>query len=318
MKCNLHKVENIMLQVDSISKTFSGGFKAVNSVSLSVNSGEIVGVLGPNGAGKTTTIRMILNIIAPDQGSIRINGKHSTELSKDIIGYLPEERGLYKKSTIGHTLAYFGSLKGMDEKTIKQNTAYWLERFNLGGMEKRKVEELSKGNQQKVQFIAAVLHNPSLLILDEPFSGLDPINQVLFKEAVSELKEQGKAIIFCTHQLESAETFCDTFFLINKGERVLYGTLHDIRKDFYRNECEVGFLGDVSYLSRIPHTTLKSVNGQTAILEYDSTIDFSTLVKQIADVMTLTRIAKIEPSLLHIFMSVIQGNVQKSNTGDFQ
>lgn len=304
-----------MLQVDSISKSFSGGIKAVSNVSLSVGAGEILGVLGRNGAGKTTTIRMILNIIAPDEGSIRIDGKALSELSKDTIGYLPEERGLYKKSTIGHTLSYFGSLKGMSEKAIKENTTFWLERFELGGMEKRKIEELSKGNQQKVQFIASVLHNPSLLILDEPFSGLDPLNQVLFKEAVTELREQGKAIIFCTHQLESAESFCDTFFLINKGTRVLYGALPEIRQKFYKNECEVGFTGDSSKLADIPNTRVKSLDDRKAILEYDNTADFSSIVKNVADAVSLQRISKIEPSLLHIFMSLVHDTTEEQSEG---
>jgi len=306
-----------MLNVNSISKTFSGGIKAVRNVSFTVGEGEILGVLGPNGAGKTTTIRMVLNIIAHDEGSITIAGKPLSELTKDSIGYLPEERGLYKKSTIGHTLSYFGSLKGMTDTDIKKGISYWLERFNLSGMEKRKVEELSKGNQQKIQFIASVLHNPDLIILDEPFSGLDPLNQVLFKEAVSELKSKGKAIIFCTHQLESAETFCDRFFLINKGERVLYGTLQEIRREFSREEIEIGFEGDSTYLKNIPNTEILNQTETSATLQLKGNVTFSTVVKQIAENLDVNRIVKVEPSLLNIFMSVVH-TPTSVNSGEVQ
>lgn len=302
-----------MLHVDSVSKTFSGGVHAVQGVSFSVDSGEILGVLGPNGAGKTTTIRMVLNIIAPDSGKISVDGKPLAEHSKDTIGYLPEERGLYKKSTIGSTLTYFGKMKGMSDGDLKKGISDWLERFNLQGMEKRKVEELSKGNQQKVQFIASVLHTPKLLILDEPFSGLDPINQVLFKEAVSELRNKGMAIIFCTHQLESAETFCDRFFLINKGERVLYGTLSEIRKSFPSQEVEIGFSENTGILNSISGIDVLRMNDTSAIVRLHDENNFNTIAQEILSKIKVNKVIKMEPSLLNIFMSVVPMSETKNN-----
>ncbi len=203
-----------MLQINNVTKTFQNT-RAVRDLSFDAGPGEICGVLGPNGSGKTTTIRMILSIIAPDSGSILWNGLPVAYETLTNIGYLPEERGLYRKSKIGDVLSYFASLKRMSAAQARPAIGKWLERFGLKGMENRKIEELSKGNQQKAQFIAAALHKPDLLILDEPFSGLDPINQIIFRDVAREIADEGAAIIFCTHQLEPAETFCDRFVILN-------------------------------------------------------------------------------------------------------
>src|ERR1041385_1049620 len=211
---------------------------AVDDVSLSVERGKILGLLGPNGAGKTTTIRMILNIIQPDAGSITFEGRPFDESMRNRIGYLPEERGLYRKNKLLNTIVYFASLRGIETDEAKRRAYDWLKRFDLLSYYDRKVEELSKGNQQKVQFIISILHNPQLVILDEPFSGLDPINQILLKDILLELKQQGKAVIFSTHQMDQAEKLCDTICLINRGNVVLEGELREVKQRFGKNSVQ--------------------------------------------------------------------------------
>ena len=207
------KIKNLRKEYDSVV--------AVDGVSMEVKRGELFGLLGPNGAGKTTTIRTVLNIIQPDSGEITFNGKPFTEEMWNIIGYLPEERGLYRKSKIINTILYFAALKGFSVDQAKPLAFYWLERFGLKNEGYRKIEELSKGNQQKVQLILSILHRPELLILDEPFTGLDPVNQVLLKDILMELRQQNTAIVFSTHQMEQVEKMCDNICLINKGKPVL-------------------------------------------------------------------------------------------------
>jgi len=294
-----------MLVINNLSKTFRGGIIAVENLSFSVNDRRICGILGPNGAGKTTTIRMILNIIQPDNGTILLNNQSITESSKNVLGYLPEERGLYKKSTIENTLLYFASLKKISPTSAKKLIEPWLERFNLQNMGKRKVEELSKGNQQKVQFIAAVLHNPDLLILDEPFSGLDPLNQILFKEVVMDLRKQGKAIIFCTHQLESAETICDDILLINKGRAILNGSLESIKEQFTKNSLQIDFEGDGSIIKQLSSVLKATVEHGKAEIELREGYTINQLLSELIPHIQIQNFEKSAPSLLSIFTSVV-------------
>ena len=196
-----------MLQITNLTKQFKK-IKAVDNISLKVQKGDIYGFLGPNGAGKTTSIRMIMGIIKPDNGIIKLNASDINSINRRKLGYLPEDRGLYQKQNLSEILYYFGCLKGLDKKDSKNRANLWLERFNLDDQKKRKVEELSKGNQQKIQFIIALLHDPQLIILDEPFTGLDPVNQILLKEVIKEKQEEGKTIIFSTHQMEQVERLC--------------------------------------------------------------------------------------------------------------
>jgi len=300
-----------MLNVEHISKTYKGGITAVDDVSFSVKPGTVVGILGPNGAGKTTTIRMILNILKPDSGTITFNGNPVGEHTKRHVGYLPEERGLYKKSTIGNTLNYFAALK-LPERLAKQEMSAWLERFDLQGMEGRKIEELSKGNQQKVQFIAAVLHNPDLLILDEPFSGLDPVNQLKFKDVVLSLRDAGKAIIFCTHQLESAEKICDEILLYNRGKTVLRGSVDDVKSRFGTNTVRIEFEGG----SQIVASVLQNSPLITDVEMFPHYAEFrlapnapNTAINHILGELlphtTLHNVEKMQPSLLSIFVDVV-------------
>tara|TARA_B100000073_G_scaffold127272_1_gene104178 strand:- start:1831 stop:2718 length:888 start_codon:yes stop_codon:yes gene_type:complete len=232
-----------MLSIEKIVKNFDN-LKAVDQISFKVKRGDIYGFLGPNGAGKTTTIRMIMGIMQPDSGLIMLNGDDINSLGRKNLGYLPEDRGLYQKQKLQEILHYFGLLRGMKKKDVINKTRLWLERFNLDSQGLRKVEELSKGNQQKIQFILALLHDPELIILDEPFTGLDPLNQLLMKDIIQEKQNEGKTIIFSTHQMEQVEKLCNNICLINNGRIVLEGPLESIRNNYSTNAVEVKFLGD--------------------------------------------------------------------------
>lgn len=294
-----------MLSIEHIAKTYKGGIKAVDDISFAVQPGMVMGILGPNGAGKTTTIRMILNIIRPDTGVIVFNGNPVGEDTKNHIGYLPEERGLYRKSSIEDTLHYFASLKSMDRKESTHRIAAWLERFELGGMGKRKIEELSKGNQQKVQFIAALLHNPSLLILDEPFSGLDPVNQIKFKDIVLSLRDEGKAIIFCTHQIEAAEKICDSIVLINKGKAVINGTVEQVKSEHGSNAIRMEFEGNAEFLRALPMVQSADIYQNYAEAELTEGTTLSDVLPHALPHVRLTKIETVQPSLLSIFINTV-------------
>ncbi len=216
-----------MLVISELSKQY-GTFKALDSISFSAESGKICGIVGPNGAGKTTTIRIILGILGANSGTITYNGNPISDIPRSAFGYLPEERGLYKQSTVQETLLYLGALKYPDKQKLKQQIDQWLERFLIPEYKHKKIEELSKGNQQKIQFIASVLHDPELLIIDEPLSGLDPMNQELFKDIVKVFRTQGKTIIFCTHQLGIAEVLCDSVIMLNKGKVAMSGSMDEL------------------------------------------------------------------------------------------
>ena len=233
-----------MLILHNLKKSYEG-VKAVNDVSFNVAKGDIYGFLGPNGAGKTTTIRMIMGIIHPDSGRIELNGNDINSLKRQNLGYLPEDRGLYQKQKLEETCRYFGLLRGLDDRQARSNSRMWLERFGLGDQGDRKIEELSKGNQQKIQFILSLLHDPELIIMDEPFTGLDPLNQLLLKEIIQEKQDEGKTIIFSTHQMEQVERLCNNICLINQGEIVVEGALEDIRKKHTSDAVEVRFSGNI-------------------------------------------------------------------------
>ena len=233
-----------MLQITNLTKQFKK-LKAVDNISLKVQKGDVYGFLGPNGAGKTTSIRMIMGIIKPDIGSIKLNGSDINTINRKKLGYLPEDRGLYQKQNLSEILYYFGCLKGLDKKDSMNRANLWLERFYLDDQKERKIEELSKGNQQKIQFIIALLHDPQLIILDEPFTGLDPVNQILLKEVIKEKQEEGKTIIFSTHQMEQVERLCNNICLINKGHILLEGPLSEIRESHSEDAIELNFSGKI-------------------------------------------------------------------------
>ena len=225
------------IQVDQLYKSFNS-VVAVDQLSFQVNRGEVFGLLGPNGAGKTTTIRILMDIIKSDRGTVRVLGA-PPGAAREHIGYLPEERGLYRGLKVGETLVYLGQLKGMSSAAAKKRTAELLERVELTEWTKNKVQELSRGMQQKVQIIASIIHNPDLVILDEPFQGLDPVNVQVVKDLISDLRRQGKTIVLCAHEMSQVEALCERILLIDHGKAVLYGALADIKKQFSPNALEI-------------------------------------------------------------------------------
>lgn len=229
---------NNFIEIKNVSKTY-GNYKALNNISISVPKQSIYGLLGPNGAGKTTLIRMLNQITAPDEGTIIFNGETLNRNHISQIGYLPEERGLYKTMKVGEQAIYLAQLKGVSQKDAERRLKAWFNKFGILNWWDRKVEELSKGMQQKIQFIVTVIHNPQLLIFDEPFSGFDPINVNLLKKEILELRDKGATIIFSTHNMSSVEELCDNIMLINKGEKILEGSVYQIKQDNKENKFEV-------------------------------------------------------------------------------
>ncbi|MCK9282275.1 MAG: ATP-binding cassette domain-containing protein [Melioribacteraceae bacterium] len=239
------------LEIKNLTKTF-GSLKAVDNASFTVPEGSIFGLIGRNGAGKTTTIRMMMNIYLPDSGEVILRGTKVGQEFKDKVGYLPEERGLYKKMKVIETLLYFAELKGKSGKEIEKKAIQYLKRFDLYDRRLSKVEDLSKGNQQKIQFIATILHDPDFIILDEPFSGLDPINTNLLKEIILEMKQQGKVIIFSTHLMDFAEKMCDHIAMIDKGQIIINGSLAEIKQKYSQRNVSLNYEGDISFLKGHP------------------------------------------------------------------
>jgi ABC-2 type transport system ATP-binding protein len=296
---------DITVQLDRVSKTF-GEFTAVKELSLNVRAGRVFGLLGPNGAGKTTTIRMIVNITAPDTGTITIFGGKINAALQDRIGYLPEERGLYRRMRIIDQLRFFAEIKNVRGRQVDAKIDQWLERVKLPEWKYKRSMELSKGMQQKIQFITSVLHDPDLLILDEPFSGLDPINVELLKDIVLELKRAGKTIIFSTHQMEIAERICDDICLLNRSQKVFEGSLREIKSSFGRNSVAVrceggdGVLEDPALVSKLVHHADES----QALLAQGA--DAQVLLRRLIDSgAKIGKFEMVEPSLNDIFITKV-------------
>jgi ABC-2 type transport system ATP-binding protein len=291
--------------VDHISKSF-GEFTAVNDLSLAVHAGRVFGLLGPNGAGKTTTIRMIVNITAPDAGRIELFGQQITPALQDRIGYLPEERGLYKKMKVGDQLRFFAELKSVPGKEADRRVDRWLERLKLTEWKSKKATELSKGMQQKIQFITAVIHEPDLVILDEPFSGLDPVNVDLLKQIILELKADGKTIIFSTHQMEVAEKICDDICLINRSRKVLEGSIREVKRSFSRNAVALRLVGGESVLDdRALISNIERHSDGIEVLLAEGASPQTLLRELLAAGATIERFEMIEPSLHDIFVEKV-------------
>jgi len=297
-----------MLKVENLRKTFSD-VVAVDGVSFEVNRGEIFGLLGPNGAGKTTTIRMILDIIKPDYGVIKFDGKEINDEIKSKIGYLPEERGLYRKTKVFETILYFAQLKGIEKKTALERARYWLKRFGLIDRVNSKIEELSKGNQQKIQIIISILHDPELVILDEPFAGLDPVNQELLKEVLLELRDKGKAIIFSTHQMDQVEKLCDSICLINKGKPVLSGSLAEVKSKFGKNTIHIEFEGDADVLKYLTGVKKVNIYPNYAEITLEDGVSSTDVLRELIKYMNLKKFEVKEPSLHSIFIDVVSRGV---------
>ncbi len=296
-----------MLSVKDLRKTYTNTM-ALDGVSFDVKPGEIFGLLGPNGAGKTTTIRIALSIIEPDSGSVFFNGKELTPEMKNMLAYLPEERGLYRKSKVIDVLVYFGGLRGVQPADARKRAEAWLKKFELSTFGNRKVDELSKGMQQKVQFISCLLHEPDLLILDEPFSGLDPVNQIVMKDMIRDLKQAGKTIVFSTHQMEQAEKLCDRICLINKGKVVLYGGLSEIKRNHGSNAVHLEFDGESSRLRALSDLGTMNLYENYAEIKMKDGVDSQALLRKAVELVTVTKFSIEEASLNAIFIEAVGGN----------
>ncbi len=291
-----------MIEISSLSKNF-GTVEAVRNLSLSVAAGEVFGLLGPNGAGKTTTIRMIMDIIKPDAGEIFLLGQPLTERLKDRIGYLPEERGLYRNLKVIDTLVYLAALKGVDRRIAARRGDELLRRVDLAGYRNRTVNELSKGMQQKVQFIATIVHDPDLIVLDEPFSGLDPINTQLIQEMTEELRRRGKSIILSTHVMNQVEEMANRILLVNRGRSVLYGRLDEIQARYAGNAVRVQVEGSLEGLVGVRHIQ-PNHRGAELILA-DGTSPQDILRQLVARGVVVKRFEIATPPLADIFISAV-------------
>jgi len=297
---------NPTLILDHVSKSF-GNFAAVSDLSLQVKPGRVFGLIGPNGAGKTTTIRMIVNITAPDSGRIELFGKSMSTALQDRIGYLPEERGLYKKMRVGEQLRFFAELKDVRGKDADARIDRWLGKLQLSDWKNKRTKELSKGMQQKVQFITSVIHDPDLLILDEPFSGLDPVNVEIMKDTILEQKSANKTIILSTHQMEIAEKLCDDVCMIDRSKKVLDGRLRDIRRSFARNAVALRFEGDDGLLNDPELVAGIRKVGEDFEALLAPGVDAQALLKRLVDSgVVINKFEMVEPTLHDIFIEKVR------------
>ncbi|MEN0658450.1 ABC transporter ATP-binding protein [Caldifermentibacillus hisashii] len=292
------------LEIEHVSKRF-GKYTAVDDLSLSIPEKTIFGFLGANGAGKTTTFRIILGLMDASSGNVSWNGKPVDYSTSDNIGYLPEERGLYPKQKVKEQLIFLARLKGMSKQEAERELGRWLERFKVPDYADKKVEELSKGNQQKIQFIASVLHKPSLLILDEPFSGLDPINVELLKQAVLDLKESGTTIVFSSHRMEHVEQLCENLCILNKGKTVLQGSLKEIKQSFGKKNLIIHADFDVSFLKEYPGVRKSAVTPEGIQLQIEGEEVAGSILQEIVGRGFIRKFALEEPSLNDIFIEKV-------------
>jgi ABC-2 type transport system ATP-binding protein len=289
------------IEIDKITKTFNG-FTAVNQLSLKVPKGSIYGFIGPNGSGKTTTIRMIMNIFYPDNGAIKILGKEHIGSTHENIGYLPEERGLYKKMKVRELLQFYGQLRKTNQINSKIN--YWLKKLELSDWSEKKIEALSKGMSQKIQFISTIIHEPEIIILDEPFSGLDPVNADILKSAILELRDKGATIIFSTHDMNMAERMCDYIFMIYKGNKVLDGTLTEIQDKYGTDTILLQTEAGIKILQDIPGIEKINDFGQVQEIRIGENVDTQDILKAIVQKTKVYKFEITKPSLNDIFIRI--------------
>jgi ABC-2 type transport system ATP-binding protein len=279
---------------------------AVNNLSLSIDAGQMFGLLGPNGAGKTSSIRMMMGITIPDSGSVSLFGKPFERKSLERVGYLPEERGLYKKMKVLEQLVFFGELHGLEAGEARKRATSWAERMEIAESLGKKTEELSKGMQQKIQFISSVMHEPGLIVMDEPFSGLDPVNAVLVEKTLLELKDEGRAILFSTHRMDQVEKLCDAICLVNNGQAVLSGKVREIKKTYKRDRVVVEFEGSSEFLKSAEIAEAKNYSGHAEIRLKENG-DAQKLLHQAAANAAIYRFELVEPSLEEIFIQTVGG-----------
>ncbi|HMG84880.1 MAG TPA: ATP-binding cassette domain-containing protein [Terracidiphilus sp.] len=281
---------------------------AVRDLSLSIDAGQMFGLLGPNGAGKTSSIRMMMGITMPDSGTIKLFGKPFERASLERVGYLPEERGLYKKMKVIEQLVFFGELHGLAAAEARKRATDWAKRLDIDDALPKKTEELSKGMQQKIQFIGSLLHDPGLIVMDEPFSGLDPVNAKLLEQTLLELKDQGKAIVFSTHRMDQVEKLCDSICLIDKGKAVLSGRMRDIKSRYERNRIIVEFEGSAEFLKSPEIAEAKNFSGHAEIRLKEHG-DAQKLLHEASTNARIFRFEMVEPSLEEIFIQTVGGKV---------
>ncbi len=291
----------MLLELKNIRKEYEDKV-AVDSLSLEIPKGVIYGIIGPNGAGKTTTIRMVMNITIPDSGEILFERKQVDETFRDRVGYLPEERGLYKKMTLTEVVNYMAALKDYPSSKVKEKLDYWLKRVDLLEYKDKKVEELSKGMQQKLQFITTIIHEPEIIILDEIFSGLDPLNIELIKDIIMDLKRDGKTILFSTHVMEQAEKLCDNLCMISQGQKVLDGTLTEIKSKFGKNSIQISIEGDGQFIKELPGVKSFRETNNYIEIKIDTHSDTNQILKSVVDKVLVKRFEIVEPSLYEIFI----------------
>jgi ABC-2 type transport system ATP-binding protein len=296
-----------ILSLDQVVKTY-GSKIAVNKVSFEVNRGNIFGLLGPNGAGKTSIIRIITGITRADEGLVRLDGQSLSSRFPAMIGYMPEERGLYKKMKVGEHLLYLARLKGLSKNDAKDRIGHWMQKFEIEDWWNKKVEELSKGMQQKIQFIATVVHQPKLLILDEPFSGLDPVNTNLIKDEIHQLQQEGVSIIFSTHRMEQVEEICEHIVLIDNGENVLEGAVDDIKEQFKRNHYFIKHSGEFPESLKQQLEILSHKNNELTFKAPEHLSSSELLKMLLTEGLDISAFQEILPTLNEIFIQQVQKN----------
>lgn len=292
------------LELDNVVKIYANK-TAVNRISLQVKEGEIYGLLGANGAGKTTTMRMVLGLIYPDEGTILYNGKPYNKELRRIMGYLPEERGLYPKVKVSEQISYLAQLRGMSAKDADKSLKYWLERFEVPDYYDKKIEELSKGNQQKMGFIAAVVHDPQILILDEAFSGLDPVNVELLKTTVKDLRDKGTSILFSTHRMEHVEELCKNITILHSSNTVVKGSIKDIKSKYPREEVVLGTSGEVQGLEALPGVTEVKRTEDGYSIRISQVDAAQSILNTAMSQSTIHRFEVKEPTLNQIFIKAV-------------
>ncbi|MCS6918068.1 MAG: ATP-binding cassette domain-containing protein [Chitinophagales bacterium] len=299
----------VLLSLQNVGKSFDK-VRALDGVSFAVPRQSIYGILGPNGAGKTTALRIITTILKPDQGQVYFNGEPLQDRHASLMGYMPEERGLYKKMMVGEQLIYLARLKGLNAQQAKKQLSFWLEKFDIKNWYNKKVEDLSKGMAQKVQFIATILHQPQLIILDEPFSGLDPINTRLIEEEIRSLSQQGATILFSTHRMEQVEEFCEHILLINKGRVILSGKVSEIRQRFKRNEYSFHYEGQRPDLPE--KVNIVRDENHELVVKLPPQLSGNDLLRElIARNVHITAFAELLPSLNEIFISQVAASAHE-------
>jgi ABC-2 type transport system ATP-binding protein len=303
----IEMAEGILVELDSISKSYDRKV-AVKELSLAIGPGTMFGLLGPNGAGKTSSIRMMIGITRPDSGRVSLFGQPFHREGLKRVGYLPEERGLYKKMKVIDQLVFLGRLRGLDAATAHKRSVEWCERLQISDALPKKTEELSKGMQQKIQFISTLLHQPDLIIMDEPFAGLDPVNALLLQDVLLELKAAGKTILFSTHRMDQVEKLCDSICLIDHGEAVLSGKMREIKSRYERSHVVIDFEGDASFLEHSSIAEAKNYGGHAEIrLKHGA--DAQPLLMAAAERARIYKFEWMEPSLEEIFIQTVGGKV---------